>query len=456
MRLINTKTLRLEGFNEVNRPPYAILSHTWGGQEVTFQDMQDVSDQHLLKAGYQKILQTCKVALNSNIEYAWVDTCCIDKTSSAELSEAINSMFRWYEGAEICYAYLPDVNDISDGRSTVVKSRWFTRGWTLQELIAPRKLFFYASTWELIDSRSSLSETIADATGIDKRLFQDNRHDLGGILRSSSIAQRMNWASRRETTRTEDLAYCLLGIFDINMPLLYGEGNKAFTRLQEEIIKHTDDQSIFAWGLSPSNTHPPRSSTSTSVLAPSPMAFAESEDIASVDTCQESAPFSITNRGIRIDMRIRRGFPHTYGIISCRQKKSTELLTIVLEELSGYRFYRIQEAPIKWTSHLEWKRTPNITVYLMTAPPPEIYCIPGGSFLINPLPEGIYVKSITAGYTWSPATGLVTMDKPEDRFGREVELRLSLKSTIHGGRPRKGSTIVSIWVRRPSLYPPRD
>ncbi|EEU35642.1 uncharacterized protein NECHADRAFT_52327, partial [Fusarium vanettenii 77-13-4] len=305
MRLINTKTLQLEEFNEINRPRYAILSHTWGDQEVTFQDMQNDSGQHLLKAGYQKILQTCKVTLESNLEYAWIDTCCIDKTSSAELSEAINSMFKWYEGATICYAYLPDVNETSDGRSTIPKSRWFTRGWTLQELIAPRRLVFYASTWELIDSRSNLSETIAYTTGIDKRLLQDNRDDLHRILRSSSIAQRMSWASRRQTTRTEDLAYCLLGIFDINMPLLYGEGSKAFARLQEEIIRHTDDQSIFAWGLG--ETQYPDSWSSTSVLAPSPMAFAGSEYIVPVDTCQDSAPFSITNRGIRIDLRIWRG-----------------------------------------------------------------------------------------------------------------------------------------------------
>ncbi|RSM15850.1 hypothetical protein CDV31_004792 [Fusarium ambrosium] len=455
MRLINTKTLKLEEFNEVNRPPYAILSHTWGDQEVTFEDMQDDSGKYVLKTGYPKILQTCKVARGFNIDYAWVDTCCIDKSSSAELSEAINSMFRWYHDAEICYAYLPDVDGVFERPWTIVESRWFTRGWTLQELIAPRKLVFYAPTWELIDSRSSLSGLIAAGTGIDKRLLQDDRDDLSRILRNSSIAQRMSWASRRETTRTEDLAYCLLGIFDINMPLLYGEGSKAFTRLQEEIIRHTDDQSIFAWGLSSDNTHDPRSNTNTSVLAPSPMAFSESQDIISVDTCQESAPFSITNRGIRIDLRIRRTFPHTYGIMSCRRKQSTELLAIVLDELPGNRFYRIDQRPISWTSHLSWKRTPNTTVYLMTTPPPEMYRIPPGSFFVKPMPEEIFVQSVTTGYTWSPATGLVTMDKPDDRFGSEVELHLILEPKMYGrSRRHKGSTTVSIWVRRPSWYPP--
>ncbi|KAJ4171977.1 hypothetical protein NW754_007574, partial [Fusarium falciforme] len=292
MRLINTKTLQLEEFNEDNRPLYAILSHTWGDQEVTFQHMQDDRSHHSWKAGYRKIAQTCKVALNSGIGYAWVDTCCIDKTSSAELSEAINSMFRWYEDAEICYAYLPDV-----------------------ELIAPRNLVFYATNWKYINSRSNLSEAIARVTGIEERLLKDNRAKAGSILRTTSIARRMSWAARRQTARTEDLAYCLLGIFDINMPLVYGEGTRAFTRLQEQIIQHTDDQSIFAWGLHDGIKPEAGPDTSTSVLAPSPAAFVASGDIVQVDTGEESAPFSLTNRGIRIDLRVGLIRGRRYGII---------------------------------------------------------------------------------------------------------------------------------------------
>ncbi|KAL2673712.1 hypothetical protein Neosp_012155 [[Neocosmospora] mangrovei] len=411
MRLINTTTLKLEEFNETNRPPYAILSHTWGDEEITFQQMQDNASQYHRKVGYQKIAKTCEVARNSNIGYAWVDTCCIDKTSSAELSEAINSMFRWYEDAEICYAYLPDVDDISDGQSTVVRSRWFTRGWTLQELIAPRKLVFYASTWELIDSRTNLSETIADTTGIDMRLLQDNRHDLDGILKSSSIAQRMSWASKRQTTRTEDLAYCLLGIFDINMPLLYGEGTKAFTRLQQEIIRHTDDQSIFAW----ENTSEP--DTNTSILAPSPAAFTKSGQIDQVDTGEESAPFSLTNRGIQIDLRVRWTDGHSYGIIPCRHhREGTKLLMIKLEQLNGPRFFRATHTPLEWTEEWVWKETPKIPVYLMIAPPPIKYRIPPGSFLVKFLSLRAKVFLVSEGYTWSPATRLITMDEPESRL----------------------------------------
>ncbi|KAI8712793.1 HET domain-containing protein [Fusarium sp. LHS14.1] len=452
MRLINTRTLQLEEFNEANRPPYAILSHTWENDEVTFQQMQDDVSQHSSKAGYQKIARTCKVALSSNLKYAWVDTCCINKTSSAELSEAINSMFRWYEDAEICYAYLSDVYDPSHGEIAVVKSRWFTRGWTLQELIAPRRLVFYNWNWNRIDFRSNLSKAISRATGIDERLLQDDRAKSGPILRSSSIAQRMSWASRRQTTRTEDLAYCLLGLFDINMPLLYGEGIKAFTRLQEEIIRHTDDQSIFAWGLRRGMIENFEFDKRTSVLAPSPAAFSASGDIVQVDTGEESAPFSLTNRGIRIDLCVKWIEGHPYGIIPCRPNKATYLLMIKLGELHRNRFFRANYAPVAWTSHLEWKRTPKIPVYLMTVPPPEKYQIPPGSFLLKPLPRGISVRSVSKGYNWSPATGLITMDEPEDRFGRETMFRLVLEPINYGSLLQAKRLTVSVWVRRPSRH----
>lgn len=450
MRLINTRSLKLEEFNEVNRPSYAILSHTWGDEEITFQQMQDDTSQHARKAGYQKIVRTCKIALYYDLEYAWVDTCCIDKTSSAELSEAINSMFRWYEDAQICYAYLPDVYDPSDGEIAVVQSRWFTRGWTLQELIAPRHLVFYTFNWKYIGSRSNLGKAISNATGIDERLLQNGRAEAGPILRSSSIAQRMSWASGRQTTRTEDLAYCLLGIFDINMPLLYGEGTKAFTRLQEEIIRHTDDQSIFAWGLRKGLTQIFKFDKRTSILAPSPAAFSASGDIVQVDTGEESAPFSLTNRGIRIDLRVRRIGGQPYGIIPCGQNKATNLLMIKLEELHGNRFFRANCAPVAWTSHLVWKRTPIFPVYLMTVPPPEKYQIPPGSFLVKLLSRDIAVYSVSEGYTWSPTTGVITMDEPEDRFGRESELRLILKPIHRGAIVDSHSLTISAWVRRPS------
>jgi hypothetical protein len=176
-----------------------------------------------------------------------VDTCCIDKRSSSELSEAINSMYQWYQNAVYCYAYLADVSIPSPPYETVpryalLRSEWFSRGWTLQELIAPMNLRFYSARWDDLGLRQKYATSISRNTGIDERILR------GQIpVDSVNIAQRMRWASSRKTTRVEDKAYCLMGIFDVNMPLLYGEGIRSFTRLQEEIIRRSPDHSIFTW-----------------------------------------------------------------------------------------------------------------------------------------------------------------------------------------------------------------
>ncbi|KAH8891990.1 HET-domain-containing protein [Thozetella sp. PMI_491] len=238
MRLLNTRSMELALFaSDAHRPTYAALSHTWEDNEVAYQDMLS-SSKGTLGQGLSKIRHACEQAVRDNIEWIWIDTCCIDKTSSAELAEAINSMFQWYKRSVVCYAYLSDVHDVSEIQS----SRWFTRGWTLQELLAPTAVRFYSKNWSPLGSRDDLSRQITEATGIEHEFLQ------GRDLRFASVAKRMSWSSLRATTRTEDLAYCLLGIFDVNMPLLYGEGEKAFLRLQEEILKSTADYSLFAWG----------------------------------------------------------------------------------------------------------------------------------------------------------------------------------------------------------------
>lgn len=172
--------------------------------------------------------------------------CCIDKTSSAELSEAINSMFSWYQNAAVCYAYLSDVpksTDVSAAESSFSKSRWFTRGWTLQELIAPCNLVFFSMDWHTLGTKIELSSRISSITGIERKFLS------GKSLELASAAKIMSWAALRKTSRVEDIAYCLLGLFDINMPLIYGEGKKAFRRLQEEIMtSRSEDHSLFAWG----------------------------------------------------------------------------------------------------------------------------------------------------------------------------------------------------------------
>ncbi|KAH8197380.1 hypothetical protein TruAng_008439 [Truncatella angustata] len=248
MYLIHVETQKLVWFNEVNDDQrYAILSHTWiDGSEVSFQEWRDnlmVSTKE--KSGYPKIMGCCEKAKQDGLAYVWVDTCCIDKSSSAELSEAINSMFKWYEGAAVCYAYLSDVPGLAGAELSLSASRWVTRGWTLQELIAPNKMEFFAADWSHIGSKETLCDQIAVSCNIQKEYLNGTRD-----FRTASIAKRMSWVASRKTTRIEDMAYCLLGIFDINMPMIYGEGKKSFRRLQEEIIKlYPEDHSIYAWGL---------------------------------------------------------------------------------------------------------------------------------------------------------------------------------------------------------------
>ena len=193
-----------------------------------------------------KLLSVCAFAHDHGYEYIWTDTCCIDKTSSAELSEAINSMHTWYARSSVCYAYLQDVGDDEDPAmygSQFRTSKWFTRGWTLQELVAPRNVVFLSQQWSVLGTKASLETVIEEITGIDGDVLTHQT-----ALHSVSVAQRMSWAAERETTRVEDRAYSLLGVFGIHMPTIYGEGDQAFVRLQEEILRRIPDQTLFAWG----------------------------------------------------------------------------------------------------------------------------------------------------------------------------------------------------------------
>jgi hypothetical protein len=247
MRLLNTKTLQLKEFVEdSSKLRYAILSHRWGEEEISFQDITSQDPRIRTKKGYGKIENCCAQARKSGLEWVWIDTCCIDKSSSAELSEAINSMYRWYQTAAICYAYLADVTylpfDVEKTQDAFRESEWFSRGWTLQELVAPRILRFFDKAWTHFGTKRSFGSEIFEITGISIDV-------LAGFEppQTRSVAERMSWAAWRQTTRVEDEAYCLLGIFGVNMPLLYGEGHRAFQRLQHEILKQEEDYTILAW-----------------------------------------------------------------------------------------------------------------------------------------------------------------------------------------------------------------
>jgi hypothetical protein len=213
-------------------PRYAILSHTWEAdeQEVTFQDI--THGLGIGKRGYGKIKFCGNQARKDSLDYFWVDSAYIDSSSSAELSAAINSMFRWYRNATTCYVYLSDVSAIDSSWESFKKSRWFTRGWTLQELLAPASVRFFSREWKLLGDRNSLELQIHHVTGIPIPALR------GGPLSQISIKERMSWIANRETTVEEDIAYSLFGIFGIHMALIYGEGAvKALRRLGEEIEK---------------------------------------------------------------------------------------------------------------------------------------------------------------------------------------------------------------------------
>lgn len=274
MRLVNTHSLQLEEFIHESSTSYAILSHTWGQEEVLFPDMTDL-DKARGKAGFAKVQGACTLAASQGHDYIWIDTCCIDKSSSAELSEAINSMYQWYESSKVCYAYLSDV----ENPARLGDSRWFTRGWTLQELVAPKRVEFYTSRWTYIGEKqdSQLISTISQASLVDECVLA--RIQLPQYV---SVAKRMYWASRRKTTRPEDEAYCLMGLFMVNMPLLYGEGGRAFFRLQREITSITNDQSILAWYCYSPIPRYESESWYMSCCAPSPSSFALSGSIMSL------------------------------------------------------------------------------------------------------------------------------------------------------------------------------
>jgi hypothetical protein len=302
MRFVDTKLLQVREPKESGPVKYAILSHTWAPLgEVTYQDMTAHSASG--RIGYPKIIQACKIARESECRYLWIDTCCIDKTSSAEVSQAINSMFQYYQNAEFCIAFISDWDTTS--RDDLRKSRWFKRGWTLQELLAPQRVEFYDAKWKHRGNKTDLSEDIQAAAKIQREVLD------GSIsLEDVPVAVRMSWASSRETKYIEDIAYCLLGIFDINMPLLYGEGSNAFLRLQEEIIKQSTDMSIFAWRSKDSEQK------YTGLLATSPEQFAMMHSLVfSPDALVQSREYNITNRGIRFHLPLTQDEESGYFLL---------------------------------------------------------------------------------------------------------------------------------------------
>lgn len=341
----NTEIIKWFCGPDLEDKEYAILSHCWGvakqgEKEVSFKEMtklllMDKGRRNEIRGrtGYKKIVDTCKQAKKDGLEWAWVDTCCIDKRSSSELSESINSMYQWYKNAKQCYNYLHDTvgDSWTDRRESTVIPKWFSRGWTLQELIAPKLAHFFDQKWEFIGDKTQLADSLSVVARVPAHVL---KYGLDGTR--PSVAQVMSWAADRTTTREEDRAYSLLGLLGVHMPMLYGEGKNAFRRLQLEIIRMSNDHSIFAWG------HTWKSGWSSSFLADDPSWFRDCGSIElslfstfvadlKKDLTEEEGnnfgrlwkTFTVTNNGIKIRLPTI-----THGSIS--------QVILACSDLSGY------------------------------------------------------------------------------------------------------------------------
>jgi hypothetical protein len=401
MRLIDVHTRAFKIWEDDRKtPPYAILSHTWSGAEVSMQEYQDCiaarnhqeDGQLRSRLGFQKIDAVCKLAAKRQLSYVWVDTCCIDKASSAELTEAINSMFRWYRNADVCYVHFEDVQIPLDGpdgivtiaqqRSLLRHARWFTRGWTLQELIAPRDMEFYDKDWTWIGTKKRLLRILSGITGIGEAILE------GVDVNNASVATRMGWAAGRHTTRVEDLAYSLLGLFDVNMPLLYGEGERAFKRLQAEILQQNDDSSLFAWQpLSVFSGRPDlleevATDAGISVLAQradeflgfqeqSPLPVGGEMSIAGGKGVKLEVPLFKIEGAAKSKLRVA-----VLNWRTCKDDEAEDRYGVVVQKLSPGHFMRHPSAPLVRIKALKIKEFDVRTIYIRTSitnkkPPPS-------------------------------------------------------------------------------------
>lgn len=324
MRLLSTKKLQFEEFTDDKIPKYAILSHRWEKEEPSYRDIQNVITQRYTrgpgeeplrnKTNNHKIYEFRLVALQNGYDWVWIDTCCIDKSSSAELQESINSMYKWYMKSDVCYAYLSDVSistenarhkGLTSSRPWIKSfqdSEWFTRGWTLQEMLAPGNLVFFDKHWDRCGNRVELQGAIQAATSINATTLINASHENVAYLRSIRSGRLFSWAAHRKTSRHEDRVYSLLGIFNINMPLLYGEADRAFYRLQTEIIKEYEDVSILAWNYTEADN-----GFAPNGLAKSPSQFQDYQNLIGKDSYKVPyVAFSprIIARGLQASLKI--------------------------------------------------------------------------------------------------------------------------------------------------------
>lgn len=309
MRLFNIHDWRLESFDHPTEiPPYIAISHTWDRDEIVYNDLTDL-DSATQRASFSKLRNAGRIASSLGADWIWIDTVCINKSSSAELTEAINSSFRWFRDSMACVVYLRDLtseptaneldlNKLALDRLALYKLNletslrscgWMRRSWTLQELIAPASVRFYDSKWKFVGTKKSLSCVLSRITQIDERVLQNEE-----CLPEYSVGVRMSWASNRVAFRVEDIAYSLIGIFDVSMPIIYGEGERSFLRLQEEILKVTDDATLFAWQANSSQKY-------RGLFAHSPSEFSHFTTVSTNKPSRIHGAVCVTSSGITIE-----------------------------------------------------------------------------------------------------------------------------------------------------------
>ncbi|EIW80390.1 HET-domain-containing protein [Coniophora puteana RWD-64-598 SS2] len=311
-----TQRQRQAAVNELVRGvvKYAVLSHRWSAEEVSLQDFGKEACR--LTTGWKKIVEFCHEVARQGIRFAWIDTCCIDKTSSVELDESIRSMFRWYRNSTVCIVHLAQTESLVE----LPQDEWFSRGWTLQEFLAPRRIQFFGRNWRRLSK-------VADSAD-DKQTDPDLLHlacsaagistqDLCGFVPSpTSVDRRMSWAARREVTREEDMAYSLMGIFGVSFSIAYGEGaDQAFCRLVEAIMMMGGNPSVLNWGGTAAAHH------ATYCLPASPQNYLRAPD--DFDNLDSSDPgcldMALTSKGLRVPLAIVHlstlSFDRTQGVV---------------------------------------------------------------------------------------------------------------------------------------------
>ena len=339
MRFINTTSLKFHEVSdfELQKLKYSILSHrwTWGNDEMLYMDVLSMDSGVKSKGGYAKFADACALAGRLGYEFLWMDTCCISKTDAVEMAEAVNYMYRWYSMAKICIAYLQDATFPAQ----ISESEWFDRGWTLQELIAPKNVSFYDRSWNYLGDKISLCNVLVRKTGIPADVLHNSK-----LPQACSIAQRMSWAAKRKTTRPEDRAYSLMGLFDVNMPMIYGERERAFSRLQEQIISKSADESIFVWDLDLlEDSTGDVENVYCGLLASSPVCFARCGDVVCIG---RSRGFSVNQFGLSISLPAQ---PYRFGTyqasLNCAKAGAAGYCAILLVKLpDGESFARTGSA----------------------------------------------------------------------------------------------------------------